>query len=199
MSVVEVNVYYFFFSSRRRHTRDIGDWSSDVCSSDLPADAFNTIFEQIQTGFSDSDAAIQAFGSVAIGVFEQITAADNARLDRRLENIQREAELQLAFEGNTAEAREAITAQVALKESEIRRKQAQNEKKNALFQIGVSTAQAIIKTAATLGFPAAIPFVAAVGAIGAAQAAIVASQPIPEFAEGVRDFKGGQAIVGDGG
>src|SRR5437762_4673798 len=28
-------VLFFFFSSRRRHTRYIGDWSSDVCSSDL--------------------------------------------------------------------------------------------------------------------------------------------------------------------
>src|SRR5256885_9702924 len=27
-----------FFSSRRRHTRLQGDWSSDVCSSDLQAD-----------------------------------------------------------------------------------------------------------------------------------------------------------------
>src|SRR5215210_6548026 len=27
--------FVFFFSSRRRHTRYIGDWSSDVCSSDL--------------------------------------------------------------------------------------------------------------------------------------------------------------------
>src|SRR6266536_2309066 len=26
----------FFFSSRRRHTRSTRDWSSDVCSSDLP-------------------------------------------------------------------------------------------------------------------------------------------------------------------
>src|SRR5574337_631135 len=26
---------FFFFSSRRRHTRLSGDWSSDVCSSDL--------------------------------------------------------------------------------------------------------------------------------------------------------------------
>src|SRR5262249_58750176 len=25
----------FFFSSRRRHTRLVSDWSSDVCSSDL--------------------------------------------------------------------------------------------------------------------------------------------------------------------
>src|SRR6266487_947257 len=28
-------VFSFFFSSRRRHTRWTGDWSSDVCSSDL--------------------------------------------------------------------------------------------------------------------------------------------------------------------
>src|SRR5690348_17380918 len=27
--------FLFFFSSRRRHTRWTGDWSSDVCSSDL--------------------------------------------------------------------------------------------------------------------------------------------------------------------
>src|SRR2546422_7456860 len=27
---------FFFFSSRRRHTRCSRDWSSDVCSSDLP-------------------------------------------------------------------------------------------------------------------------------------------------------------------
>src|SRR5437899_6569454 len=28
-------VSFFFFSSRRRHTRCLSDWSSDVCSSDL--------------------------------------------------------------------------------------------------------------------------------------------------------------------
>src|SRR5690349_8815457 len=28
---------FFFFSSRRRHTRSLRDWSSDVCSSDLAA------------------------------------------------------------------------------------------------------------------------------------------------------------------
>src|SRR5688500_20271820 len=28
-------MFIFFFSSRRRHTRLQGDWSSDVCSSDL--------------------------------------------------------------------------------------------------------------------------------------------------------------------
>src|SRR3712207_9484600 len=30
-----MDVIFFFFSSRRRHTRYWRDWSSDVCSSDL--------------------------------------------------------------------------------------------------------------------------------------------------------------------
>src|SRR6266704_6263117 len=30
-----LNVKFFFFSSRRRHTISKRDWSSDVCSSDL--------------------------------------------------------------------------------------------------------------------------------------------------------------------
>src|ERR687894_3179911 len=33
----------FFFSSRRRHTRSLCDWSSDVCSSDLVA--WDTLLE----------------------------------------------------------------------------------------------------------------------------------------------------------
>src|SRR5256885_3135197 len=36
-SVITFLVLFFFFSSRRRHTRLQGDWSSDVCSSDLGA------------------------------------------------------------------------------------------------------------------------------------------------------------------
>src|SRR5574342_749564 len=35
MSVCIYATVFFFFSSRRRHTRSGGDWSSDVCSSDL--------------------------------------------------------------------------------------------------------------------------------------------------------------------
>src|SRR2546430_13632886 len=31
----DVCIWFFFFSSRRRHTRFDCDWSSDVCSSDL--------------------------------------------------------------------------------------------------------------------------------------------------------------------
>src|SRR5207248_4604437 len=39
----------FFFSSRSRHTRSYGDWSSDVCSSDLhgPDDGQRAVFRKI--------------------------------------------------------------------------------------------------------------------------------------------------------
>src|SRR2546422_3515514 len=37
MRVFRVLCVFFFFSSRRRHTRCSRDWSSDVCSSDLVA------------------------------------------------------------------------------------------------------------------------------------------------------------------
>src|SRR5882672_10139965 len=36
----------FFFSSRRRHTRSLCDWSSDVCSSDLPRETLTQTWEE---------------------------------------------------------------------------------------------------------------------------------------------------------
>src|SRR5262245_62374897 len=46
------NVYFlfsvFFFSSRRRHTRCLSDWSSDVCSSDLRASTAFQASERIE-------------------------------------------------------------------------------------------------------------------------------------------------------
>src|SRR2546429_5103780 len=40
---------FFFFSSRRRHTRCSRDWSSDVCSSDLVGAAFSFILDERMT------------------------------------------------------------------------------------------------------------------------------------------------------
>src|SRR5207248_5788499 len=37
----------FFFSSRRRHTRSYGDWSSDVCSSDLQRQKLSVIGSKV--------------------------------------------------------------------------------------------------------------------------------------------------------
>src|SRR6266480_5358505 len=47
-------MYFFFFSSRRRHTRLTCDWSSDVCSSDLlTAIAESDLAEEIAQHLED--------------------------------------------------------------------------------------------------------------------------------------------------
>src|SRR5206468_4781197 len=60
---------WFFFSSRRRHTRSDRDWSSDVCSSDLKgkldAAARVSAMERIRiadgyAGFADCDLVVEA-------------------------------------------------------------------------------------------------------------------------------------------
>src|SRR5699024_12228530 len=40
LSIISPRFVFFFFSSRRRHTRSKRDWSSDVCSSDLKGDDY---------------------------------------------------------------------------------------------------------------------------------------------------------------
>src|SRR5256885_3003442 len=62
----------FFFSSRRRHTRLQGDWSSDVCSSDLHVE----LPERLDGGVVDVadfngaksiiDTAVEAFGKLDV-------------------------------------------------------------------------------------------------------------------------------------
>src|SRR5256886_7562881 len=47
----------FFFSSRRRHTRFDCDWSSDVCSSDLPT-MFATIAAHVLDDSEQADPGI---------------------------------------------------------------------------------------------------------------------------------------------
>src|ERR1039457_4830423 len=61
--------YCFFFSSRRRHTRLQGDWSSDVCSSDLGEIevAIRRQFDGLGDGLAEGDPAAQAGASLWSG------------------------------------------------------------------------------------------------------------------------------------
>src|SRR5256885_12480768 len=69
---------FFFFSSRRRHTRLQGDWSSDVCSSDLNSSGAEDLFykqyntPQQNNGIAhnlDDDSYGSFFGSVSFRDF----------------------------------------------------------------------------------------------------------------------------------
>src|SRR5205807_5889682 len=70
-------VIFFFFSSRRRHTRLQGDWSSDVCSSDLGlmGAAGAAALKAVPAAAADGDA-------VLVGGFRFETAGFNTAIDQ---------------------------------------------------------------------------------------------------------------------
>src|SRR5690348_17699299 len=77
---------FFFFSSRRRHTRWTGDWSSDVCSSDLGG-GFTYAFARA-IGLSRAGATLAAlsfaFGSFLVGQIHHQNLADARSEERRV-------------------------------------------------------------------------------------------------------------------
>src|SRR5256885_6605332 len=75
LMLLYVLTIYFFFSSRRRHTRLQGDWSSDVCSSDLaPVGAVRKIWDK--TGWKKDEVDLyelnEAFSVQAIAVIREL-------------------------------------------------------------------------------------------------------------------------------
>src|SRR5256885_7821994 len=64
-------VCIFFFSSRRRHTRLQGDWSSDVCSSDL-------VLGERAVAIHADDAGVLADVAVPGTALEAVSAHDMA-------------------------------------------------------------------------------------------------------------------------
>lgn len=96
-----------------------------------------------------------------------------------------------AAEQTTADKNKELEKQKA----EIQQKQAKWDKANSIIQATIATSLAVTK---------ALPnfvIAAVVSAMGAAQIAMIAAQPIPKYAKGTKDksHPGGLAIVGDGG
>src|SRR5207245_6136096 len=70
------SLLFFFFSSRRRHTRCYRDWSSDVCSSDLGKTARVAVFA---TGDKAEEA--RAAGADFVGGDDLIAQVEGGMLD----------------------------------------------------------------------------------------------------------------------
>src|SRR3712207_8269905 len=64
---------FFFFSSRRRHTRYWRDWSSDVCSSDL---TYPDAEERSDAELGAGIAALIATGQGAVIAYDASGAAE---------------------------------------------------------------------------------------------------------------------------
>lgn len=90
-------------------------------------------------------------------------------------------------------------AELEKKKAALRTKQAKFEKVTSIAEAAIQIAGGILQTIKQLGFPAAIPMIAALGAMGAIQLATIIATPIPKYAKGTDSHKGGLAVVGDGG
>lgn len=77
----------------------------------------------------------------------------------------------------------------AKKVAQIKRRQAEQDKKTALFNAAILIAQAIL-AANALGPPQSIPAIAFASALGAIQLAAIAAKPIPQFNKGTLSVPG---------
>src|SRR5256886_12658353 len=84
------DLVFFFFSSRRRHTRFDCDWSSDVCSSDLEWNLPNVILRWIVAGFESGQIEFGRFHSGAgTNAILLVTPVDRAEAEEYEEQIGR--------------------------------------------------------------------------------------------------------------
>lgn len=128
----------------------------------------------------------------AYGIIGQLS--ENAT-NKQLSDLELQKETALQFAGDSASARAEIERQYEERRAVIQRKQAEAQKKQALFSTLVNTAQGVVSALAST--PPNVPLSILVGAIGAAQAAVIASQPIPQFWMGTEGTPSGQIMVND--
>ena len=153
---------------------------------DLLNQNFETAEEKAKVvGLAISEAFQQAFNT--------ISASSDANYQRMYDNLERQRDTSILFAGESTTARQEIERQYEERRRRIQRQQAESQKRLAMFNIATNTAQAIMAVFAKTPPPAGIPLALLVGAIGAAQLAMTASQPIPQFAIGTQNAPEGMA------
>jgi hypothetical protein len=126
--------------------------------------------------------------------------------DGKLKAIDENVEAGLMSEETADAKRRIIEEDQAKREKELeqqrkdmQKRQAVWQKSNAMIQAAINTALAVTSAIATPPAPLGIALAAIVGAMGAAQIAMIASQSVPSYKEGTEGHPGGWARVGDGG
>jgi hypothetical protein len=150
---------------------------------------------------------------LAIAFAKQVSESRIADIEKKIE--ENEIEKQLAterIENSTLNEEEkaaqkfAIESKFAAKEKQLedqkrkeQQKQAKIDKAIAIFEIGISTAKAIIAAVAASPLTGGLPWSAIVAGIGAVQIAAVASKKIPQFYKGTDSSPKGWAHIGERG
>lgn len=120
--------------------------------------------------------------------------SDNSQqyFDAEYERLEKQKNYSLQFAGDSETAKNEIEAQYAERRKKIAKKEAEYKKKEAIFNIGINTAQAILAVIARGGN---VWMGAIVAALGIAQIAKVQSAKIPEFWKGTQNAPEGLALV----
>jgi DNA repair exonuclease SbcCD ATPase subunit len=112
--------------------------------------------------------------------------------DSDIEGLEMQKEAEIAIAEEKGQSTTGIEEKFAKKESELRKKQAIQDKLQALFNAGITIAEGILKYSSN---PLTAPLVPAFIALGAIQLGAIAATPIPKFRTGVKDFEGGMAYI----
>ena len=147
---------------------------------DLLNQNFETVEEKAKVvGLAISEAFQQAFNT--------LSTMSDANYQQMYSNLERQRDVSILFAGESTTAREEIERQYEERRKRIQRQQAESQKRLAMFNIAINTAQAIVSALPN------IPLSVAIGIIGAAQLAMTASQPIPQFYKGTQNAPEGLA------
>ena len=119
--------------------------------------------------------------------FNTISASSQANFDAEYNRLEMQKNVSLQFAGESATAKEEIERQYEEKRRAIARREAEAKKKQAIFNIAIDTAQAVVAALPK------IPLSIAIGVLGAAQIAVVNSQQIPQFWKGTDNAPEGLA------
>lgn len=147
----------------------------------------------------EDKASQQEYFNAAKDLADSLFSYRAQQYDNELQILENQKNAKIAAAGDDAKAKERIDKEFAAKEAAVKRKQAQADKQQALFNAAINIAQGVTKALASAPPPANMILAAITAAAGAVQMAAIISKPIPKFAKGIRGFEGGLAEVGEAG
>ena len=158
---------------------------------DIDIGKFDFLFDGLENSVSDwAELSKELIGSV-------LDASLN-KYDLELQAAQRSQDLILENDLATEKQKRIAREKFDREERRIQNERAKAERRNNLIKIAVDTAVGVVKALASSPPPANFVLAGIVGALGLAQAGIVASQPLPKFAEGhLAGTHSGKALIND--
>jgi len=135
----------------------------------------------VDTALAISEAFQQAFNT--------ISEASQANYEAEFERLETQKDFAIEMAGGSVTAKEEIERQYEERRKAIARRKAESDKKLAIFNAVINTAQAVTSALAEYDYFSAILF----GVLGAAQIALISSQQIPQFWKGTENAPEGLA------